>query len=161
MKTIYLILICLLCFNVSATNEPTPDFSFFVIEGDILHKERANITVFIFDTVECQWQQQLHLVNKKYYELSLDPTESYQIWFQSKSGYNKILYVDPGDIGQWKILLDINFLSSHAFAHIYQTCEDNSDITYTSEFLPNRKASESLPATNCDKCNLELTTNTN
>ena len=145
-----------LLFSVSAeTNPLTSPFSMenvLILEGVSLTKEKMNVRLFQYDTVNCNWVQLEAHIGKKRYELFLNPTESYQVWFQKEGGYLKILYVDPGESGRWIANMNINFeQTTLAFAHLYQTC-DGDEVSYTSDFIDKQQAN-TLPAMNCESCN--------
>lgn len=163
MKKILLILVAMLCFNVSATNNPTPESNYLTLSGDISITEKTQVSVFIYDTTECRWTMIEQQVVKRNYELLLSPTESYQIWFQSSNGYSRIVYVDPGDPGIWQARLSINFdPKSLAFIHMYQTCSEQGLGRYYAEYMHSKTQAEAeLPATNCYQCQDDLTTTDN
>jgi hypothetical protein len=139
------------------TNPPASPFSMenmLILEGVSLTKEKMNVRLFQYDTVNCNWIQIESHLNKKRYELLLNPTESYQVWFQGSGGYLKILYVDPGQSGRWIANMNINFdQTSLAFAHLYQTCDDD-EVSYTSDFI-HKNQTDALPAMNCESCDVD------
>jgi hypothetical protein len=152
-KRFVLFLVAMLSFNLSATTDPTPEASFLILHGELhaTDKQKIHISLFAFDTTDCVWYQVEIQEERKEYELLLDPTQPYQVWFQAPGGYTKILYVDAGDPGRWQARMDIKFDSGLAFAHMYQICSQGLG-TYTTEFLSGKHAEETLPATNCDYC---------
>ena len=162
MKKYYLLSFILLTFSVISCASPIGNDdnqeSFLILEGNVLNKEKANIYLFVYDTTICDWQQIEVNKNAKKYSFVLDPTETYQIWFMSDSGYNKILYVDSGDQGLWTANMDINFDKTYqSYAHLYQTCNETY-TTYSIDFISKDQA-ELIPATNCSECdeNIDLT----
>lgn len=149
-----LLFILALCLSFTSVGNTPPELSntnFLILEGVILNKEKATIMVFQYDTTGCQWVRLENHINKKRFELYLDPTKSYQIWFQQESGYNKILYVDPGDGGQWVANMNIDFSKiNQCFAHLYQVCNED-DTSYLVEFIY-KSQTDHIPANNCDNC---------
>ena len=159
MKTRTILFIALLsfAFAVSAnTNDllsstPTPISmdNMFILHGIIHNNDKADIMVFEYDDVSGEWFKSESLPKSKEYQLMLNPQRAYQVWFSNAKGYTKVLYIDPGDYGNWTSRLNIDFKTDGAFIHLYQICNPNGTY-YWYDFLSEQQCS-SLPATNVGK----------
>ncbi|MHA2401951.1 MAG: hypothetical protein ACXADH_03085 [Candidatus Kariarchaeaceae archaeon] len=95
------------------------------LKGDFLINDtltqKVSIQVFEYSDSTYEFVEVWCKTKKRKYEMVLDPTKHYQIWFTNSIGVTKRLYVMPGDPGPYYFGLDIDFESEGLAAKIEQT----------------------------------------
>ena len=98
-------------FNSSPLIEEEMMQPYITIYGDVINsdvrRDKVEIQVFILDDSTCTWQKIEHYTDNEFF-LSLESGKEYQVWFNNGYKY-KILYVDPGYIGNYDYRIDANF----------------------------------------------------
>ena len=98
-------------FNSSPEIEEEMMQPYITIYGDVINsdvrRDKVEIQVFMLDDSTCTWHKIEHYTDNEFY-LLLERGKEYQVWFNNGSKY-KILYVDPGYIGNYAYRINANF----------------------------------------------------
>ena len=157
MKTRTILFIAILSFAFASSATVTDDLlssppaisqtNMLILHGVIHNNQKATILVFEYDEEANEWFKSQEMKDTKDYQVMLNPTTAYQIWYMSPEGGTKIMYIDKGDEGRWEATVNIDFsLRTRLFSHMYQFCNHEGSI-YVSDFLPESQCSI-LPANN-------------
>jgi hypothetical protein len=103
------------------------------LKGKVLNEDKVSIRVFEYNDSTQTWKETKHIKKSFRYDIYVDPTKHYQIWFANKYSTKK-LYVLKGHPGPYFFELDVDF-DNPVHAQIQQT-EDYNYIVSVVKKVP-------------------------
>ena len=117
MKKLMLTLTCLaILTNLFSAN---PE-SYLKVKGNIMGNESVTSELYMFSEVEDKFVL-LHTDENIYkYKYRLNPIEKYKMVFTNNEGVKKVVFVELGNSGMFKVYIDIDFKKKALIAYMAQ-----------------------------------------